>query len=247
MNKSFKKFAIFGVFAGFVGSAQASDPVGDAIFNAQNTVFGVQEPELRCLDCGASEIFAQPQVKTVTDAEPAGGGMGLMDMAPNASLTIDGLMKIGTEVWKIVEANRPVVNLDVDQVSVLPTEKPLWTELAGWKAPEHRTYEVVYKNLMGFPVVTFKFRVLYTAGGRYKNKGQYLTHVTVVPDTVAVAWGFDFNATAKVPSIVNMGTHDNRLAGAEMYVEWRVKSVTTEIRQSASFFVAGDGRFQDMN
>lgn len=236
-----------------MGSAQAADPVSDAIFNAQNTVFGVQEPELRCLDCGASELFAQPRVATVTASpdEPLGSGansgIGLMEAGPGGALTIDGIMKIGAEVWKVVEANRPVVNLDTEQVSVLPASKPAWSELTGWKAPEHRTYEMVYKNLVGFPVVTFKFRMLYTYGGRYKNKGQYLTHVTVVPDTVAVAWGFDFNAVAKVPSIVNMATRDNPLAGAQVYVEWRVKSVTTEIRQSASFFVGGDGRFQDMN
>lgn len=252
MIGSFKKFALFGAFVGLAGSVQAADPVGEAIFNAQNAVFGVQEPEMRCLDCGASELFGQPHVATVAASpeEPLGSGspeMSLLGANPGPALTLEGLVKVGAEVWKVVESNRPVVNLDVEQVSVLPTENQKWTELTGWKAPEHRTYEIVYKNFIGFPVATFKFRVLYTHGGRYNNKGQYLTHVTVVPDTVAVGWGFDFNAVAKVPSIVNMGTRDNRLAGAEIYVEWRVKSVTTEVRQSASFFVGGDGRFQDMN
>lgn len=237
----FKKIAIFGVLASFVGTAHASDPVSNAIF-------GVQEPELRCLDCGTSEIFAQPRVKTVTDDEMIDGvNYGIMggDSAP--ALDLDGIVKVGQELWKVVEANRPVVNVETEQVSVLPVEKPNWAELAGWKSPEHRTYEIKYKNFLNFDVVAFKFRVLYTPGGSYKNKGRYLTRVTVVPDTVYAAWGFDFNAVAKVPSIVNLGSRDNRLAGAEIYIEWRVKSVTTEIRQSASFFVGGDGRFQDLN
>jgi hypothetical protein len=91
--------------------------------------------------------------------------------------------------------------------------------------------------------VDFSFRLLYTYGGNVEGKGRYLAHVTAVPLNVSVFWGYVFNSEIQIPNIVNVGSHENPVAGMEVLLKWQVKSILKHTEGSKSFFVQGDGKF----
>jgi hypothetical protein len=52
-------------------------------------------------------------------------------------------------------------------------------------------------------VVEFTYKLIYLYGGRYQNKGLFLTGVTVVPAQISVLWGFNFDCKVSIPTTVN--------------------------------------------
>lgn len=163
-----------------------------------------------------------------------------------ADLILDKIINMGKKVWAIVEAGKPVVNMTTNVASAVPQGLSRWDQLGGWEIPKARVYRAVYKNGYGASVVEFKYRVIYTYGGNVGGKGRYLTQVTVVPDTLNVAWGYTFNAEVTVPSVVNMGNSTDPMAGMELMVHWKVDTVMKHSESSTSYFVKGDGSFVDM-
>lgn len=165
---------------------------------------------------------------------------------PQAKIALDLIINMGKAIWNIVEAGAPVLNINSVSANALPKGLTCWTQLAQWNNPISRKYEVSYKNIMGFTVVRLSYRVMFTSGGTYMGTGKYLNRVTIVPDRVDVSWGFELNSTVEVPSIVNVGTQDDPIAGAELILHWNVKSPFHEKKNSVSYFVRGDGQFIEL-
>lgn len=175
--------------------------------------------------------------------EPPGSGIPPLD---EAEVILDRIINMGKKIWKIIEANRPVVDYRSDTANALPQGAVAWQQLESWDAPRARIFKVAYENLYGSEVVTFKFRVLYTANGRVNGKGRYLTNVTIVPHELNVAWGYTFNAQGTVPSVVNAGTSREPVAAMELLMKWSVDTVLRHSESSASFYVRGDGEFLNL-
>lgn len=174
-------------------------------------------------DCGAQNI--QP-----------------MDLSSLGEIGWADIINIGQKIWKVVEANKPVVT--VGQIPVayaLPRGLMCWNELDSWQAPKVNSYEVIYKNGFKIEAVKFRFRLQYTYGGGLQGKGKYLANVTVTPAEISVVSGYNFDANVDVAQAVNLGTVDNPLAGLELNLKWTVKTVLKESANSFNFFVQGDG------
>ena len=163
---------------------------------------------------------------------------------PDIGVSIADIVNIGKEIWTIIQDNKPVVNVSTDHASALPKGITEWTSLAGWQAPQAKTFQTTFTNAYGINVVTFEYRLTYTGGGNYRGKGKYLANVTVVPSNLYVAWGYKFTAQATIPSITNAGTTQSPLAAAEILVKWDIDTVINHIEQSADYYVRGDGTFQ---
>ncbi len=157
------------------------------------------------------------------------------------------LIAFGKEIWKIVEAGRPVSSSSSMQtITVLPKDEdgqavsPL--DMENWNLPTAKSFRVEYKNGFGMLVVGFTYTVLYQWGGSFNGKGKYLTGVNVMADDISVAWGFDFSATSKLVSITNTGSRANPVAAATFNISYRVKSVIKDQTSSETFYVTGSGR-----
>jgi hypothetical protein len=153
----------------------------------------------------------------------------------------DQIVNIGQKIWEIVNANKPVVNINQPVAYALPRGLHCWSDLDSWKAPETKSYEVSYANGFGSEVVKFRFRLQYTYGGGHKGIGRYLTNVTVMPADLSVSWGYTFNAHVEAAQAVNLGTAKDPMAGLEMNVLWKVDTVLKSSQGSFHFFVQGDG------
>lgn len=162
-------------------------------------------------------------------------------------MSIKKLIALGKEIWKIVEAGRPVVQTEfAPTISVLPNvenPKVAFDEMENWSMPRVKSYRVVYKNLLGMEVVAFTYGVYYQYGGTYKGTGKYLTGVNVDARDVKVSWGFEFNASSSVVAIANRGSNANPNAGITVKINYLAKSVLREIRSSESFHLTGQGSF----
>jgi hypothetical protein len=164
-----------------------------------------------------------------------------------AELVLDKVINMGRKVWAIVEANKPVVSFEGNTANALPQGVTSWDALQGWAAPSSRLYTYTYKNGFRMNVVKFSFRVLYTHGGSVNGKGRYLANVNVVPASLDVLWGYKFNASAAVPSVLNASrVAGEPIAAAEILVSWKVETVLKHSRRSVSLYARGDGVFKDL-
>ncbi len=152
------------------------------------------------------------------------------------------VITVGEKIWKIVEANKPVVVVTTPEAFALPRGLSCWSDLDGWKVPVTRSFEVAYKNLFGIEVTKFRFRLHYTYGGGHSGVGRYLANVTVIPAELNVVWGYNFNAQVEVEQAVNLGSKENPMAGLELNLKWTIKTVAKESVNSFHFFVQGDGQ-----
>ncbi|MGE0764160.1 MAG: hypothetical protein AB7N80_12840 [Bdellovibrionales bacterium] len=157
---------------------------------------------------------------------------GLEDMDP--------IIALGEKVWKLIDAGRPVVNFQAPVAHALPNATTCWTELENWRPPASQTWEVNYKNGFDMNVVRFRFKVVYSAGGKWESKGAYLANVTVLPAALDVAWGYTVNAQTMVGRALNLGTKENPVAGLQLLVSWNVKTVVKDSTMSESIFVRAD-------
>lgn len=160
-------------------------------------------------------------------------------------MTIDKLIAAGKKIWAIVEAGKPVISAKFNPISVIPnSDDPnmVFSQMAGWSMPKTKKYEVVYKNLYGGEVVRFEFMVVFQHGGKFKNKGSYITGLNIVPTTINATWGYKFYAKSELMAISNMGSTNDPVAGATINLNYITKTPIKESNASVVFHIAGDGR-----
>jgi hypothetical protein len=185
----------------------------------------------------------------ITTAPAADDGCSSTAALPSLSdgLDLGQIINVGEQVWKIIEAGKPVVTVKTPVAFALPRGLKCWNELENWQPTHTQTYEAAYKNGFGMEVVKFRFRLQYTAGGGLQGKGHYLANVSVLPAELNVLWGYTFDADVQVAQPVNLGTLDNPTAGLELNVNWNLKTVVKESRNSLHYFVQGDGQVLTAN
>ena len=156
------------------------------------------------------------------------------------------LIAFGKEIYKIIEAGKPVVNIgEVTPVSVLPrgengTQVDTF-DLEGWKMPKSKKFKVVAKNGFGMSMVSFEFMLLFTYGGQYNGKGAYLTGAEITATDVQVGWGYNLDANFKVQSMTNQGTRQNPIAAAVLQITYKMKTLVKETQSTKKFMINGNG------
>ena len=174
---------------------------------------------------------------------------GLTEVAAEVDalqVVFDKVVNLGQKVWNLVEAGKPVVRTQWATANALPEGVQSWRQMSGWENPRARVYRVHFENLYGVTVADFSFRVTYLAGGNINGVGQYLSRVSVEPANLLVRWGYNFEASAEVADVVNVGSAQSPVAGMELLVKWKVSTVMNQIESTASYFVRGDGEMVDL-
>lgn len=171
-------------------------------------------------------------------AEEKGLSAKTLNLTPKE---IAEIVKIGKEVWQIVKKNRPVYNVTMDQIAVIPQKVECWRFLEGWNPPTVRRYRTTFKNLYGVAVVDFQYKVLALTGGSYRGQGKYLARVAMIPELLDVSWGYEFNATVGVPTVLNYGTVVDPVASVELELTYTVDTVFKHTQNTANFLVKGTG------
>ncbi len=74
-----------------------------------------------------------------------------------------------------------------------------------------------------------------------------ITNATFQPANVSVAWGFQMDATAEIPTPVTLGSKQDPVAGMQMNMQWKVTSPISHEQQTDSYFVSGDNSLKKLN
>ncbi len=156
---------------------------------------------------------------------------------------LDKIINIGKKAWSVVEAGKPVVNLNMDVATALPEGARCWTDLQAWQTPKAATYTVSYKNAYNIEVVRFSYRVLYITGGNVNGKGAYIGYAAIQPADVLVRWGFNLQVQGNTLAVYNMGTKEAPVAGMALGVNYSVDTVINHMSGSKTFSIPGNGDF----
>lgn len=214
--------------------------------NAQANQFSQFEELYYTVDEVNIELVETPselKLETLTDIQdPCGERDGTSHWPFKNSVSLDQIINLGQKVWKIIEANKPVVDFKSKSASALPRGIKCWDQLENWQFPKAQTYKVSYKNLMGIEVVRFSFRLIFTYGGQYFGKGRYITNATIVPAEINVLWGYKFAAGVKVGQTVNLGSRQDPKAGIELNLNWQVATPLVDQQRTATYFLSGEGQ-----
>lgn len=178
---------------------------------------------------------------TEVPAPDTGGG-------DDPTIVLDSIINIGQKIWKIIDDNKPVVNIKTTYATALPEGVKGWSSMSGWQRPKGTIYQLTAKNAYGGQVINLRYQVLRTSGGSYKGTGKYLTAVTVEPLLVEVAWGYHFTMEASVPdsSVVNVGTSENPVAAMMAQLGWRIQTPIKDSQGKGIYYLQGDGAYQEI-
>jgi hypothetical protein len=160
------------------------------------------------------------------------------------SIGWEQIENVGAKVWTLLQDSAPVLSAKSMYASALPNGINCWTQLSNWSRPRAETYQVTYKNLYGVNVIDIKFRVMYSYGGRFKDKGRYLMNSTIQFTSVDVMTGFTLDANVDIPRVINISSDDNPVAGMQMTLNWNMDTKPISFKKqmrAVSFFITGDG------
>ncbi|MBL7714037.1 MAG: hypothetical protein JNL01_01130 [Bdellovibrionales bacterium] len=235
------------IFFANVASAQVQAPVAP-IEASDPRYYELSKPTLvEIADPDPTGSWMQPYIDEVTQSSSLSYATSLPTLkTATTSVSVDEIIAVGKLVWNIIEKNQPKVDVKTNRMSVLPKAAKDWTDLERWSNPESRVFKIAYKNGFGSEIVSFSFRVVYFFGGRYNGAGKYIANVTVIPTSTYVGWGYTLNSRVEFPTIVNLGTLLDPIVGAQLDVSWEVETVMKKSRESASYFVRGDGQIIDL-
>ncbi len=161
--------------------------------------------------------------------------------------SIGDIIAIGQNIWRIVEAGKPSAHVVSNSVSALPKDNPHWTLMTNWQGPLIKGYHMEAVNKLGIKVVSMDYKIIAYYGGKWKEKGQYLTNLTMITDNVSVAWGYDLQATAELMDLVNTADEENPVPGCTLQMKWRTDTAVQHREGSHAVFVKGDGSVKDLN
>ena len=184
--------------------------------------------------------------------ELSGTTSSTVDLLENIVNIIGGENGIGAwisiipKIWKVIEDNKPVVNVSTKRVTVLPEESGGdWKKVTNWRGPVYKTFKVDIKNIYGGTLVSQKYTVSAFYGGKYKEAGSYLANVTVLPDaSSSLFWNLDSHV--EVGDIMNMGSEKDPVVGVDLQIVWKAKSVLQHYEGRESFVIRGDGSIEQI-
>jgi hypothetical protein len=159
---------------------------------------------------------------------------------------IGQIINIAERIWKIIEKNKPVVEVGSHFATAVPANITHWDQLQGWNMPETTVYRFHAKNAYGATMVDVTYAVLRTTGGNYNGKGKFLTGVTVMPISINVGWGYKLSMDVAVPSVSNAGSSEDPIAAMMANLNWSIETVVKTARGTGVYYVRGDGGFKEI-
>jgi len=163
-------------------------------------------------------------------------------------VTIDNIINIAEKIWKIVEANKPVVNIESKYATAYPEGITAAAQLNSWSKPKVFSYAFYAENVYGSVMINVKYKAAFAYNGNYKGKGKYLTAVAVIPTVVEVGWGYKFYMSAAVPdsTVTNVGTQADPVAAMQLKLNWKIATVLKESDGTSVYYVQGDGFYDEI-
>ena len=218
-----------------------------------STASAFSEDERKQLTIGSVEVQdltsqypEGPSARQLYEAAPQYENLGgAIATLTQAEVIVDRIINIGTKIWNVVEAGRPVANYQNNRATALPQGARTWDQLENWQRPRSRVVGITYKNLYGIEVAKMVYRIVLLAGGSVEGKGRYIGYASVEPLEVNTAFMYTMNASANADSVFNLGTRQNPVGGMILNINWTVSTVLMQRTGTATFTLDGNGGIRD--
>lgn len=169
-----------------------------------------------------------------------------MDKIGRVVSTARDMVALGEAVYTLAQKGKPSNVTEYAPISVVPRDPVTGNfadpfDLEGFGMPVEKNYKVEIKNGTGKAVVSFAYKIVYSYGGSFNGSGKYLTNVMIIPSSVKTTFGWDFNASMKVGSIMNHGSKVDPVAGVMITIKYQMNSWTAAFERNDSIHVTGNG------
>jgi len=155
-------------------------------------------------------------------------------------VAIEKIVNLAQKIWKIIEDNKPVVDVKYMYANAVPKGVPSTEELEGFSPIQYRSFRHYGKNGFGATVYDLTYTILHRYNGSYRGKGRYLDAVTVLPHKVEVLWGYKMNYSVDRVSTVNVGDSEKPVASILMELGFKVATVIKESQFRQVYEFRGD-------
>jgi hypothetical protein len=159
---------------------------------------------------------------------------------------IDRIVALGEKIWNFLVTNKPGADYEVFKTSVVPEGITSWTQLMKWSKPASKVYRVEFKNSFGGVSGSFDYRLTYFHSGSFKGKGKFLGQISVVPTNIKLGTDRSLKMRVELASVINFGTEDDPIAGAQLIINWSSPTTLKYEMQSAEYLIYGNGDILDL-
>lgn len=164
------------------------------------------------------------------------------ETSDDLDLDLDKIINIGQSIWKIIEANKPVVNVKYEYANALPKGLKSIEDLEGFSDIQIHALRNYGVNSFGVTAYDVKTAAVHRFGGSYEGTGKYLENVTLLPQTVDAIWGYTLNMRVNKVSAVNVGTKEDPIGSLLMESELVVETVMKKSQTRQIFQFRGDSK-----
>lgn len=168
------------------------------------------------------------------------------------------VVALGEAIYALVEKGRPKVTTEYAPISILPRDasNPATDpavrnavdpfDMEGFSFPIEKMITAKVKSPTGKESVVFQYKVIYSYGGSYNGAGKYLTGINIIPASIKVAHGWNFNSSMKLTGMMNHGTRANPIVGAMITIKYSMSSTTQAFERNDTIYISGDGSMKAM-
>ena len=166
--------------------------------------------------------------------------MGAQVQADDAIKSITEVVNLGEKIWKIIEKNKPVLNVKYAYANAVPKGVKGPEELEGFTPMNYRSFRKSGKNWFGSTVFDVTYTLAHRYNGSFQGRGKYLDAVTVLPHKVDVLWGYTVNFNVNRVSTANVGNEKAPLASVVMEMDFQVSTMLKASQYRNMYEFRGD-------
>lgn len=151
------------------------------------------------------------------------------------------IWNIGKEIWNIIVANKPQLDIKRDYGTAIPKGVDLNSgEMAEFSEMQYKSYNLTMENSFGITVVDITFTTIHVYNGTYNGVGRYIAFATIMPSRINVKLGTDTDVAVNKVSAYNVGTTAQPIAGLLMEMSIQVNGILMTDSRSFMFQFRGD-------
>jgi hypothetical protein len=162
------------------------------------------------------------------------------DGVTEADVDWASIVNLGKEIWAVVEANQPVVDISYDYATALPRGVTSAADLEGFSDLTSQSWRVWGENLYGMTVYDVTYTLVHQYGGAYQGKGRYLATVAVLPSNVDVLWGYKVSLNVTNVGALNVGSAEAPVGSVNLEMAFKVSTVIKSHTSTTLFQFRGD-------
>jgi hypothetical protein len=178
-------------------------------------------------------------------------GVSIDDVGKVIAVAKD-IVALGEDIYKLVQKGKPTNTTDFTPIAIVPRD-PISKEVVspfdmeGCSMPTQKKYVTTIRNSTGGEGVRFEYMVVFTHSCSYNGNGKFIQTAMVQPVSVKTSYGWDFNASMKLASIMNYGSKDQPVAGAMITIKYSMNSWHTAFERNDTIHITAKGEVMNLS